>query len=289
MTTRLRHLLLLIVLSCISIPASGKDLPAYKLYNAAGKEVSYRKLYKKAKKADIIMFGELHSNPIAHWLRLELVKDLLKSGNVMLGAEMFETDNQQALDEYLHGSIDAADLDSLARLWPNYSTDYAPIVNLAKKHEIPVIATNIPRRFASMVYKQGDFTVLERLDDEEKAWIAPLPILFDPELPQYKKILTMDDDHGSPELVKAQAIKDATMAHFILRNYRPGHTFLHLNGAYHSDFHEGIVYYLKAQNESLHIMTISTVEQENVHRLEDEHEGRADFIICVDEDMTKTH
>lgn len=283
------HLLLLIVLSCISLPASGKDLPAYKLYNAAGKEVSYRKLYKKAKKADIIMFGELHSNPIAHWLRLELAKDLLKSTDLVLGAEMFEADNQQALDEYLHGSIDAAGLDSLARLWPNYSTDYAPIVNLAKKHEIPVIATNIPRRFASMVYKQGDFAVLEQLDDEEKAWIAPLPILFDPELPQYKNILDMDDDHGSPELVKAQAIKDATMAHFILRNYRPGHTFLHLNGAYHSDFHEGIVYYLKAQYESLHIMTISTVEQENVHRLEDEHEGRADFIICVDEDMTKTH
>jgi len=289
LTTRLRHLLLLIVLSCISIPASGKDLPAYKLCNAAGKEVSYRKLYKKAKKADIIMFGELHSNPIAHWLRLELAKDLLKSTDLVLGAEMFEADNQQALDDYLRGSIDAAGLDSLARLWPNYSTDYAPIVNLAKKHEIPVIATNIPRRFASMVYRQGDFTVLEQLDDKEKGWIAPLPILFDPELPQYKKILTMDDDHGSPELVKAQAIKDATMAHFILRNYRPGHTFLHLNGAYHSDFHEGIVYYLKAQNESLDIMTISTVEQENIHRLEDEHEGRADFIICVDEDMTKTH
>jgi len=79
------------------------------------------------------------------------------------------------------------------------------------------------------------------------------------------------------------------MAHFILLNYRPGHTFLHLNGVYHSDFYEGIVFYLRERNDDLRILTVSTVEQENIRRLEDKHEGRADFIICVDEDMTKTH
>lgn len=79
------------------------------------------------------------------------------------------------------------------------------------------------------------------------------------------------------------------MAHFILQNRLPGHTFLHLNGAYHSDFFEGIVFYLRERNDALRIMTVSTVEQESVRRLEDENRGRADFIICVDEDMTKTH
>ena len=78
------------------------------------------------------------------------------------------------------------------------------------------------------------------------------------------------------------------MAHFILRNYKDGHAFLHFNGAYHSDFYEGILWYLKQENPNLNYMTISTVSRKDLKRLEPEHEGRADFIICVDEDMTKT-
>ncbi|MEM8909734.1 MAG: ChaN family lipoprotein, partial [Bacteroidota bacterium] len=149
--------------------------------------------------------------------------------------------------------------------------------------------TNIPRVYASMVYQEGGFEVLDQLALEKKAWIAPLPIRFDPNLPQYQNILTMMGSHGSPDLVKAQAIKDATMAHFILLNYQTDHTFLHLNGAYHSDFHEGILWYLQQQNNELEYLTITTVEQADIHRLKKEHRNRADFIICVDEDMTKTY
>ena len=283
------HLVVLLIVSCLGVPAYGKDKPAYEIFNAKGKKTSYRTLYKKAKNSDIILFGELHDNPVAHWLQLELTMDLHKADRVVLGAEMFEADDQRAFDDYLAGSVDAAGLDSLANLWPNYRTDYAPVVDFARENRIPFVATGIPRRYARMVFREGNFGVLERLGDEEKAWIAPLPIRFDPELPQYRKILSMEDGHGSPELQKAQAIKDATMAHFILQNHRPGHTFLHLNGAYHSDFFEGIVFYLREQNDALRIMTVSTVEQESVRRLEDENRGRADFIICVDEDMTKTH
>jgi hypothetical protein len=36
-------------------------------------------------------------------------------------------------------------------------------------------------------------------------------------------------------------------------------------------------------------MTIATVEQKDVKDLEKENLGKADFIIVVDEDMTKTH
>ena len=99
----------------------------------------------------------------------------------------------------------------------------------------------------------------------------------------------MMGSHGTPEIVKAQAIKDATMAYFILENYEAGHTFLHFNGNYHSDFYEGILWYLKQQNQSLQYATISTVEQKDIHQLEEEYKGKADFIICVDEDMTKTY
>lgn len=244
----LYSLLMLLVISCFSIDAYGHDKAAFVLYDKAGREVSYHKLLKKAKKSDVVLFGELHDNPIAHWLQLELTRDLHK----------------------------------------RKKTDYAPLVDFARDHRIRFIGTNIPKRFARLVHKNGGFAALEKLGDEEKKWIAPLPVHFDPELPGYRNILTMTGEHGTPELVKAQAIKDATMAHFILLNHKPGHIFLHFNGAYHSDFHEGIVFYLRRENDSLRYLTITTVEQQDIRHLEAQHRGRADFIICVDSDMTKT-
>jgi uncharacterized HAD superfamily protein len=79
------------------------------------------------------------------------------------------------------------------------------------------------------------------------------------------------------------------MAHFILENYEEGNTFLHYNGAFHSDFYEGILWYLQQQQANLNYMTITTVSQKDVSKLDKENIGRADFIICVDEDMTTTY
>jgi len=87
---------------------------------------------------------------------------------------------------------------------------------------------------------------------------------------------------------KAQALKDATMAHFILQNWSEGKMLLHYHGAYHSKNFESIYWYLKKQNPELIIVTITTISQENVLELEEENTGTADFTICVDEDMTKT-
>jgi uncharacterized iron-regulated protein len=266
----------------------GQQQP-YVIYNSKGKKVTYKKLLKAADDSDIILFGEYHNNPISHWLQLELTQGLQVNNRLILGAEMFEADNQTALNQYLAGEIDRKGLDTLARLWNNYDTDYAPLVNFAKANNLPFIATNIPRKYASMVFKNGGFTALDGLSDLEKSWIAPLPIQFDATLPQYKKMLDMMGGHGGTDIVKAQAIKDATMAHFILENYKSGDTFLHYNGAFHSDFHEGILWYLQQQQTDLNYMTISTVSQKEVSKLAEENLGRADFIICVDEDMTTTY
>ncbi len=276
-------------LSFFVLMAFGQKQTPYIIYNKKGKKVSYKKLLKKGNNSDIILFGEYHNNPISHWLQLELTKDLHENNDLVLGAEMIEADNQEALNQYLNGEIDQKGLDTMARLWNNYETDYAPLVDFAKANELPFIGTNIPRRYASMVFRKGGFTALDDLSDLEKSWIAPLPIKFDAELPQYKKMLDMMGGHGGVDIVKAQAIKDATMAHFILENYEEGNTFLHYNGAFHSDFYEGILWYLQQQQANLNYMTITTVSQKDVSKLDKENIGRADFIICVDEDMTTTY
>ena len=268
--------------------AIAQNKPAYILYNATGKKTSYKKMLKKVQAKDIIMIGEFHNNPISHWMELEITKDSKQIRNLVLGAEMFEQDNQAALDLYMQGKINAKELDSMARIWKNYKTDYAPLVNFAKENNIAFAATNVPRRYASMVAK-GGFAALDTISATEKKWLAPLPITYDPNLPGYKNMLTMMPGHGGENLPKAQALKDATMAYFILQYYKPGNLFIHYNGAYHSENHEGIVWYLKKARPELRITTITTVSQKDIHYLLEENKRKADFIICVDEDMTTTY
>jgi uncharacterized iron-regulated protein len=245
-------------------------------------------MIEKMGKADVILFGEHHTNPIVHWLQLEATADLNTTRKLTLGAEMFEADNQQGLNDYLSGKITQKAFDTVARLWKNYPTDYKPLVDFAQKNHLKFIATNIPRSYASKVYK-GGFESLDSLTDGEKSWMAPLPIKYDANLPGYVKIKAMMGGHGGDNLPKSQAIKDATMAHFILKNKENDKLFIHYNGSYHSDDFEGIYWYLKQGNPSLKIVTVSVLEADDVKKFDKEKKGKADFIIVVPETMTKTY
>lgn len=268
---------------------AAQGLVPYKLYDGKGNEIQYNDMLAKLNEADMVMFGEQHNNAIAHWLQYEVTKSLNETRKLVLGAEMLEADNQDELDDYLSGKIDAKAFDTLARLWPNYDTDYAKLVDFAKDNKLAFVATNVPRRFANKVYR-GGFEILEELSDEEKAWVAPLPIPYDANLPRYQEILKMMGEHGTPELVMAQAVKDATMAHFIIENWKKKKLFIHYNGRYHSDYHEGIVWYLQQYGKGQKVLTITTVEQEDINSLDEENkDGVADFVICVDADMTTTY
>jgi len=195
----MRKDIFLILLIAIPMLSFTGDKPAYQLFNQEGKKVKYEKMLKELGEADIVFFGELHTDPIAHWLQLELTKDLYeqKKEALVLGAEMFEADNQLILNEYLEGVYAADKFEAEMRLWGNYQTDYKPLVEFAKKNQVPFIATNIPRRYASVVHKKG-FEGLDELADEALSYIAPLPILYDPEVKCYKDMLNMAGI-GAPE------------------------------------------------------------------------------------------
>lgn len=268
------------------------DKPAYRLFDQKGKDASFKEIIKAASKADIVFFGELHDNPICHWLEYEVTAGLYaeRGRNLMLGAEMFETDNQLIVNEYLVGLIKEKDFESQARLWPNYKTDYKRLLNFARDSSLRFIATNIPRRYAAMVNKSG-FEGLNNLDNSAFQLIAPLPIKYDSSLACYADMAKMMGDspsHITANITRAQAMKDATMAYFILKNFTKGKTFLHFNGSYHSDRFQSIVWYLKQADPGLKIVTITSVEQKNMDDLEKASEGLADFIIMVAESMSKS-
>jgi uncharacterized iron-regulated protein len=270
-----------------------QDKPAYALYNAKGKAVSYRDMVKTLATADVVLFGELHDNPIVHWLQAEATRDLIAqrgADKVVLGAEMFEADVQATFNRFLAGdtSLTEKDMKKLCRAWPNYQTDYRPLVELAMQHKLPFIATNIPRKYAGTVYR-GGFEALDTLPAAIKAQIAPLPVPYDSTLPGYKNIFMAVGGHGTPNLPKAQAIKDATMGWFITQNLPQGGLFIHYNGTYHSDNHEGIMWYLNQYKPGLKVVTISSQMQDNTAPLSSENKSKGDYIIIVPERMTRTY
>ena len=152
----------ILIIASLTLVSFRSDKPAYLLYTSEGKNVKYQKMIETISSADVVFFGELHDNPIAHWLEYEVTADLheIAADRLIMGAEMFEADNQLLLDEYLSSAYEADKFEAEVKLWKNYKTDYKPLMEYARKNNLPFIATNIPRRYASMVSKKG----LEVLD-----------------------------------------------------------------------------------------------------------------------------
>ncbi|MPM46701.1 hypothetical protein SDC9_93407 [bioreactor metagenome] len=241
----------------------------------------------------MVFIGEYHNNPICHWMEYEISSALneKKGGKIILGAEMFESDNQLMLDEYLSGKIKQKNFEDEAKLWNNYQTDYKPLIEFAKEKGLKFVATNIPRRYASVV-AAGGFEALDSLSAEAKKFIAPLPITYDENLNCYKSMMSMGgmgSGHANANLPKAQAVKDATMAYFLMQYFKTGYTFIHFNGSYHSDNKEGIVWYVKKKNPALKIVVISVSEVDDVLNPAPEDLNKGDYTILVPANMTKTY
>lgn len=300
---------LLVLATLLTLTAFRGDKPAYLFYTQTGKATSYEKLLKEAAGADVVLFGELHNNPICHWFELQLAKDLTvqRGTNLVLGAEMFEADNQQALSRYVSGQTSDKEFAKEARLWPNYDTDYRPLVELAREKKLTFAATNVPRRYASLTARQG-LAALDTVSAAGKQQMAKLPLTVDLTLPGYKGMLDMMGSHGglsqrssgaqatagAENFARAQALKDATMARFILENghfdgTKPSRTVLHVNGDYHSKNFEGIVWYLRQQQPNLKIVTISSVEAEDIAQPQTDWKGLGTYVLAIPADMTKTY
>lgn len=284
-------ILLVLIINIFTSSIFAQDGVPFVVFQKNGKEISFEKMMKNLYSQDIVLFGELHNNTLCHWLELQVAKALFQQHlDLAIGMEMLEADNQLIVNEYIQKTIEARHFNKEMKLWDNYATDYAPLVDWARAKDLNVVATNIPQRYANLIYRNGP-DALNALSPDALKYIAPLPLKIDLSLPGYKNMIVDMGGHGGTQsaenLAKAQAFKDATMAHFILQ-YRE-HPFFHINGAYHSMNYEGIYWYLKKADPELKIGTIHTVEQDNIHALEDEHLNSADFIIVIPKDMTKSY
>lgn len=268
--------------------ALSQGKPAYILLDSTGTNVDYEAMIHDLAQSDMVFFGEYHTNPISHWLQLEVSKSLheIKGTSLKIGAEMLECGNQLVLDEYLRGLYpEKKMLPEVTQMWSNYKSDYRPLVEFAKEHQLRFIASNIPRRYASMISNMG-MDALKELSPEALKLISPdFERLFDPTAKAYAEMADIMEGLDPTDLLymqMAQASKDATMAHFTLKNYEEGDLFFHIQGSYHSNYDQGIIWWINKTRTGLKIKSITTVTKTEWEELSDEDKSSiADYIIVV--------
>lgn len=274
----------LILIICLLLSSSiiGQENVGYTIH-AKERVISYEKLVKQLSKKEVVLFGELHDDSIAHALEFQLANDLsfIHPNTFALGAEMFETHQALYLQQFLESGNLKALTDS-AKLWSNFLSDYYPTLRFAQENRIPYYATNIPRKYASMVFKKG-IQSLDTLSEIERSFICPLPFAFDSTLSQYKECIQMGIDmHASGiNFALAQAIKDATMGWNIAQALKTHQHVLHFNGSFHSNYYQGIYWYINHYRPKTKITTIAVIKKSEFKHKRDSY--LADFVIIVDD------
>jgi uncharacterized iron-regulated protein len=210
---------------------------------------------------------------------------------VTLSLEMFERDTQAGLNTYLSGGIAEGDFLKDSRPWPRYATDYRPLVELARAEGWPVIASNVPRRFASSVAKTG-LAALDVLAPTERSWVAadvrcPRDGYFD----RFAATMGGHQTTGSAEDQKntteryyfSQCVKDETMAEAIAAGFdqHNGKLVLHVNGAFHSDFGLGTAERVRRRLGGRRVAVVSVLPVKDLDTLAPAGEDleRADFLV----------
>jgi uncharacterized iron-regulated protein len=290
-----RVLALLLVAAAAQEPAPAGYVPERVYDTGRGVFSDFEVMLSDIAAADAVLVGEQHDDANTHRLEAAVLQGLARRGAaVTLSLEMFERDVQPSIDDYVAGRIQEASFLSLSRPWPRYATDYRPLVEAAIANRWPVIAANVPRKFAALVAKSG-LEALETLDAADRAHAAR--DLQCPRDAYFERFVETMNSHPMPgadakpdaerraigeRYYLAQCLKDETMAEAIAAAIeRRGGPVVHYNGAFHSDFGAGVAERVKRRLPSRRVVVITMLPVASLDTLAPQGEDlkRADYLV----------
>ncbi|PWS29425.1 hypothetical protein DHW03_06315 [Pedobacter yonginense] len=266
----MKILVLMVAFMLPSIVYAQNINTTFKVYDVKKqKTISLDDIVLDVEKADVLFFGEEHNDSIGHILEAELFKKLNEKypKQIALSLEMFHTDVQPIVNEYLAGVISEKNFIKESRAWGNY-IDYRPAVEYAKLNQLQVIAANAAARYSNAVTVSG-LGALNNFPETSKAFLPPLPI--DTATGRYneKFIETLGGHNmGTMKVYQTQNFWDATMAWSIAKfaKAHKGIKILQLNGRFHSDEKLGTLAKLKMYAPKLKILNISSFSDESLEK-----------------------
>ncbi len=261
-------------LSCFALAACSSSLHSpkqqsissyydYQLYTPEKQVVSIDSLPESLKTADVILVGEWHTHAGVHRFQVDLLKQLVnQSKDVALSMEQFSRDKQSVVDSYLASEIGEQVLIKQGAAWPNYESDYRPLVEFAKAHQLDVIAANAPKPIVRCIGRQG-VGYLDKLTSSERQQLAAT---IDTSNSAYKEKFMASMHHGKPEQTErqfaAQVTWDETMAESIV-NYlanHPNKQIIHIAGKFHTEQGFGTKASILKRNPNLNVVVITPTD-----------------------------
>jgi len=266
----------------------------YKIFNTKTQKVaSLDDIVRDMSNNDVLFFGEEHNDSTGHQLEYILLKKLAKhySGKTGLSMEMFETDCQTVLNEYLAGLIRDKNFETDARVWPNYD-DYRLLIEFSKENKIPVIAANAPARYANMVNRLG-LNSLQQLDATGKSYLPPLPIdtAIGPYLEKFDQIMGGHSAMPGMQMYQAQNLWDATMGWSIAKFIKthPDYKVLQINGGFHSEEKLGVPAQLLHYAPKTRVINIAVYSDDSFTNPDwSKFSKMGDYIILTDPKLPRT-
>jgi uncharacterized iron-regulated protein len=266
----------------------------YRIYDTRNKKLTdINSIVDALASYNVLFFGEEHNDSAGHYLENKIFRALHEryGNNLALSLEMFETDGQTVLNEYLAGFIDENRMSKDIRLWSNYK-DYRPMVDYAKQYHIKVIAANPPRRYVNLVSRRG-MRALDSLSENAKEYLPPLP--YDTLSGRYREkfyeIMKGSPGAENSNIYYSQNLWDAGMSYQIFRHYKSfkNDKIFHCVGKFHCEEKLGTAAQLQNRSKKIKILTISCFPDQSFNNPDwEKFSTLADFVILTDPSLKKT-
>jgi uncharacterized iron-regulated protein len=236
--------------------------------------------------SQVVVVGEQHDHAIGHQVECELLDIFWQThGDVAVALEMFERDVQHIVDGYLEGEVSERFFLANSRPWKNYSSAYRPLVEFAKDLSLPVLAMNVPRRYAAHV-TSGKEKILAELPAADKKFLAEIVV---PSGAYREKFVKTMQGHAKPEEMeryyRAQCFKDDTMARALaeMRQKRPATRIIAYVGAFHCEERLGVPQKLLAQLPQTRVLVICIIPVSGRPEHPENYRQQADFLLFAPE------
>lgn len=222
-----------------------------------------------ANKANVLLLGEAHDNPLHHELQQKLLKARLESAArpasmpalmPALMMEQIDAESQPALDQALAGSNRDEALSSVTSLikfadWQAYQ----PLLAIAVDNKLPVIAANTPSRKLQPVIWHGyaayDAGELKRLAVEQ-VWSESRQNYLETHMGGAHCGKLRDELRAG--LTRSQRLRDALMADSAVSSIDRG--VVAIVGSSHARRDIGLPLYFAARAPSARILSLAFIE-----------------------------
>jgi uncharacterized iron-regulated protein len=286
----------------VAAPPDADYVPQRVYDTRRGMFTDFESMVTELARAHVVLVGEQHDDASTHRLEQALMSGLRRRRvAAAVSLEMFERDVQGTLDRYLSGAIGEPEFLKESRPWPRYTTDYRPLVEMAKREGWPVVAANVPRRVASSVAKSGPAAIEQLSPADRLLMAAELQCPHDAYFARFSQAMNghgagaaktapaappTDDQRASTDRYYwSQCVKDETMAESLAKAVadRAGRSgpIVHFTGAFHSDFGAGTAERTRRRLAGKQVAVVSMLPVADLDLVAPRAEdlGRADFLV----------